>query len=56
MSAEEANQLFMDTQWADMMEKFAKNSNQSTIVLPSEFNSTASTFEQMLAATKSKAE
>lgn len=56
VSAEEANQLFMYTQWADMMEKFAKNSNQSTIVLPSEFNSTASTFEQMLAATKSKTE
>ncbi len=56
VSAEEANQLFMYTQWADMMEKFARNSNQSTIVLPSEFNSTASTFEQMLAATKSKIE
>ena len=53
VSAEEANQLFMYTQWADMMEKFAKNGQQSTIVLPSDFNSTASTFEQMLAATKS---
>ncbi len=52
VSAEEANQLFMYTQWADMMEKFAKSSSQSTIVLPSDFNSTANTFEQMLTATK----
>lgn len=52
VSGEEANQLFLFTQWADMMEKFARNGSQSTIVLPSDFNSTASTFEQMLAAHK----
>lgn len=52
VSGEEANQLFLFTQWADMMEKFARNGSQSTIVLPSDFNSTASTFEQMLTASK----
>lgn len=53
VGGEEANQLFLFTQWTDMMEKFARNGGQSTIVLPSDFNSTASTFEQMLAASKS---
>lgn len=49
----EANQLFLFTQWTDMMSEFAKRGNQSTVVLPSDFNQTASMFEQMLVANES---
>jgi regulator of protease activity HflC (stomatin/prohibitin superfamily) len=52
VSEEEANQLFMYTQWVDMMTEFAKNSKQSTVVLPADFKESASTFEQMLTANK----
>lgn len=52
VSDEEANRLFLFTQWTDMMDKFAKNGRQSTIVLPSDFNQTSSIFDQMLAANK----
>lgn len=48
----EANQLFLFTQWTDMMSEFAKRGNQSTVVLPSDFNQTASMFEQMLVASE----
>lgn len=47
---DEANQLFMFTQWTEMMSEFAKTGKSSTVVLPSDFTSTASMFEQMLAA------
>lgn len=50
VSAAEANQLFIFTQWADMMSEFARNGRQSTVVLPSDFSATASMFEQMLVA------
>lgn len=50
VATDEANELFLFTQWTDMMESFAKNSKQSTIVLPSNFSETASMFEQMLVA------
>jgi regulator of protease activity HflC (stomatin/prohibitin superfamily) len=50
VSAEEADHLFKFTQWIDMMENFAKSSNQSTVVLPSDFRSASSMFEQILAA------
>ena len=50
MSAAEANQLFIFTQWTDMMSEFARNGRQSTVVLPSDFSATASMFEQMLVA------
>lgn len=50
VSAAEANELFKFTQWADVMSDFAKNGNCSTVVLPSDFRESASTFEQMLAA------
>ena len=46
----EANQLFMFTQWTEMMGEFAKTGKASTVVLPSDFTQTASMFEQMLAA------
>ncbi len=47
---DEANQLFMFTQWTEMMAEFAKTGKSSTVVLPSDFTSTASMFEQMVAA------
>ena len=50
VSAAEANQLFIFTQWTDMMSEFARNGRQSTVVLPSDFTATASMFEQMLVA------
>ena len=50
VSSKEANELFLFTQWTDMMEKFARNGKQSTVVLPSDFKSSASMFEQMLVA------
>ena len=50
VSAAEANQLFMFTQWTEMMSDFAKTGKSSTVVLPSDFTSTASMFEQMVAA------
>lgn len=46
----EANQLFMFTQWTEMMGEFAKTGKASTVVLPSDFTQTASMFEQMLVA------
>ena len=53
VSTQEANTLFLFTQWADMMSEFAKGSRASTVVLPSDFRETASMFEQMLAAQSS---
>ena len=50
VSAAEANQLFMFTQWTEMMGEFAKAGKSSTVVLPSDFTQTAGMFEQMLAA------
>lgn len=49
---DEANQLFMFTQWSEMMTEFARTGKTSTVVLPSDFSQSASMFEQMLAATK----
>ncbi|WP_072370014.1 SPFH domain-containing protein [Thermophilibacter mediterraneus] len=46
----EANQLFMFTQWTEMMSDFAKTGKASTVVLPSDFSQTAGMFEQMVAA------
>ena len=54
VSAAEANQLFIFTQWTDMMSEFARNGRQSTVVLPSDFSQTASMFEQMLVAQESE--
>lgn len=50
VSTQEANQLFIFTQWTDMMSDFARNGRQTTVVLPSDFTQTASMFEQLLAA------
>lgn len=49
---DEANQLFMFTQWTEMMVEFARTGKSSTVVLPSDFSQTSSMFEQMLAAGK----
>ena len=46
----EANQLFMFTQWTEMMGDFAKSGKNSTVVLPSDFKQASSMFEQMIAA------
>lgn len=50
VSNEEANQLFMFTQWAEMMGEFAKTGKSAAVVLPSDFRQTSSMFEQMLTA------
>ena len=52
MGNDEANQLFMYTQWIEMMAEFAKSGKSSTVVLPSDFNQASSMFAQMLAAGK----
>lgn len=54
VSTQEANSLFLFTQWTDMMTEYAKTGKSSTVVLPSDFNQTASMFEQMLVAGESK--
>lgn len=46
----EANQLFMFSQWTEMMTDYAKHGKSSTVLLPSDFTKTASMFEQMVAA------
>lgn len=48
VSEREANELFLFTQWTEMMSDFAKKGKTSTIVLPSDFNQSKSMFEQML--------
>ena len=53
---DEANQLFMFTQWSEMMTEFARTGKTSTVVLPSDFSQSASMFEQMLTAGKVQSE
>lgn len=52
VSTHEANQLFLFTQWTDMMSLYARNGKTSTVVLPSNFEETASMFDQILVAKK----
>lgn len=52
VSNDEANQLFMFTQWSEMMNEFARSGKSSTVVLPSDFKQSTSIFEQMLTATE----
>ena len=47
---DEANLLFMFTQWTEMMNEFAKSGRASTVVLPTDFRDSASMFEQIVAA------
>ena len=54
VSTDEANELFLFTQWTDMMTEFAKKGNASTVVLPADFRETASMFEQMTVVKKSE--
>ena len=49
VTAEEANELFMYTQYLDTLSDFAKKST-TTIMLPSDFRETRSMFEQMVSA------
>ena len=56
VSEQEANELFLFTQWTEMMTEFAKRGKASTVVLPSDFNQSRSMFEQMLVAQKSPEE
>lgn len=55
VSEGEANELFLFTQWTEMMDSFAKSGQSSTVVLPSDFNESRSMFEQMLAVKKTDA-
>lgn len=50
VSEREANELFLFTQWTEMMQEFAKKGKASTVVLPADFNQSRSIFEQMLVA------
>ncbi len=50
VSNNEANLLFMYTQWTEMMTEFARTGKSSTVVLPSNFKESASMFEQMVTA------
>lgn len=52
VSNAEANQLFMFSQWTEMMNEFAKTGKTSTVVLPSDFSETAAMFDQMVTADK----
>lgn len=46
---EDANRLFMFTQWADMMEGLAKGAG-TTVILPAGFRDSAGQFDQMVSA------
>lgn len=52
VSNDEANQLFMFSQWTEMMSEFARSKQASTVVLPANFGETSSMFEQLVAASK----
>ena len=54
VSTNEANELFLFTQWTDMMTEFARKGNASTIVLPSDFRETANMFDQITVAEEAK--
>ena len=54
VSTNEANELFLFTQWTDMMSEFAKKGNASTVVLPSDFRETANMFDQLTVASIAK--
>ena len=54
VSEAEANQLFMFTQWSEMMGEFAKSGKSSTVVLPSDFHESTGMFEQMTVAKKAE--
>ena len=50
VTTQEANELFLYTQWTDMMESFSKSGKASTVVLPADFRESTSMFDQMLCA------
>lgn len=50
VTAQEANELFLYTQWVEMMNSFAESGKASTVVLPSSFDSKSSILPDLLAA------
>ena len=48
VSEAEANELFLFTQWIEMMSDFASSGKAATVVLPSSFDESRSMFQQML--------
>lgn len=52
LSPEEANTMLLFTQWVDMMNGFAKSGEGTTVLLPNDFGSASSMFEQIVAANK----
>lgn len=53
VTAEEANSLFLYTQWTEMMSDFAKDGKSSTVVLPSSFDKSTDIVNGMLTAGES---
>ena len=56
VSEAEANELFLYTQWVEMMQSFAESGTSSTVVLPADFTESRSMFTQMLAAQSTTAQ
>ena len=54
VTAAEANQLFMFTQWVDMMSEFAKSGKAATVVVPSDYKQSMSMMEQLMVADQTK--
>lgn len=52
VSNDEANLLFMYTQWTEMMTEFARTGKSSTVVLPANFKESSSMFEQLVSASE----
>lgn len=50
VSASEANNLFLYTQWTEMMSEFAKSGTSHTVMLPSSFDERAPMLESLLTA------
>lgn len=50
VTTQEANELFLYTQWTEMMVDFARSGKAATIVLPEDFNQSRRMFDQMLTA------
>jgi regulator of protease activity HflC (stomatin/prohibitin superfamily) len=50
VSEQEANELFLYTQWTEMMGEFARSGRATTVVLPADFSESRNMFQQMLSA------
>lgn len=56
VTTQEANELFLYTQWVEMMGSFAKSGKASTVVLPASFDSKSSILPDLLAAQQAEKE